>query len=78
MDFELTPFSTPPLTPKAAMDNKNAEYYKVEEGKNISPDKLKPPASMSISPELFERLYLSPREPVKEDTTRGFANPTPV
>ena len=34
--------------------------------------------SISISPELFEKLYLSPQNAVKGDLRKTFANPTPV
>jgi uncharacterized protein len=34
--------------------------------------------SISISPELFEKLYLSPENAVKGDLRKTFGNPTPV
>jgi hypothetical protein len=34
--------------------------------------------SISISPELFEKLYLSPQNAVKGDLRKTFGNPTPV
>ncbi|KAL8952285.1 MAG: hypothetical protein Q9222_001816, partial [Ikaeria aurantiellina] len=34
--------------------------------------------SISISPELFEKLYLTPQKAVKGDLRSTFANPTPV
>jgi hypothetical protein len=34
--------------------------------------------SISISPELFEKLYLSPKNEVKGDLRKTFANPTPL
>jgi len=34
--------------------------------------------SLSISPELFEKLYLSPQNEVKGDLCKTFGNPTPV
>ena len=34
--------------------------------------------TMSISPEIFERLYLNPKNSVKGDLRRTFANPTPL
>ncbi|KAH6685928.1 hypothetical protein F5X68DRAFT_209524 [Plectosphaerella plurivora] len=34
--------------------------------------------SVSISPELFEKLYLSPQNKVKGDLRKTFGNPTPI
>lgn len=34
--------------------------------------------SVSISPELFEKLYLSPQNKVKGDLRKTFGNPTPM
>jgi uncharacterized protein len=34
--------------------------------------------SVSISPELFEKLYLSPQNSVRGDLRKTFGNPTPV
>ena len=34
--------------------------------------------SLSISPEVFEKLYLSPENAVKGDLRKTFGNPTPV
>lgn len=35
-------------------------------------------ASISMSPELFEKLYLSPQNKVHGDLRKTFANPTPL
>jgi uncharacterized protein len=34
--------------------------------------------SISMSPELFEKLYLSPENKVKGELRKTFANPTPM
>lgn len=34
--------------------------------------------SISISPELFEKIYLSPQNAVKGDLRKTFGNPTPL
>jgi len=34
--------------------------------------------AISISPELFEKLYLTPKTPHVGDNIRRFANPTPM
>lgn len=47
-----------------------------------SPDtalqKIRTAGSVSIPPELFEKLYLSPQNVVKGDLRKTFGNPTPL
>lgn len=40
--------------------------------------RIRTAGSISISPELFEKIYLSPQNAVKGDLRRTFGNPTPV
>ena len=40
--------------------------------------RIKTAGSISISPELFEKLYLSPENRVKGELRKTFANPTPL
>lgn len=40
--------------------------------------KLRTAGSISISPELFEKLYLTPQHKVSGDLRRTFGNPTPI
>jgi hypothetical protein len=40
--------------------------------------KIRTAGSVSISPELFEKLYLSPPTNVHGDLRQTFGNPTPV
>lgn len=40
--------------------------------------KIRTAGGISISPELFEKLYLSPQNKVKGELRQTFANPTPV
>ncbi|KAF2196031.1 hypothetical protein GQ43DRAFT_281485 [Delitschia confertaspora ATCC 74209] len=40
--------------------------------------RMRTAGSISISPELFEKLYLNPQSRVKGDLRKKFANPTPV
>ncbi|KAF2824487.1 hypothetical protein CC86DRAFT_56302 [Ophiobolus disseminans] len=40
--------------------------------------RLRTAGSISISPELFEKLYLSPQNQVKGDLRKTFGNPTPL
>jgi hypothetical protein len=40
--------------------------------------RIRTAGSISIPPELFEKLYLSPQNAVKGHLRKTFANPTPV
>jgi uncharacterized protein len=40
--------------------------------------RIRTAGSISISPELFEKIYLSPQNRVKGDLRKTFGNPTPV
>jgi hypothetical protein len=40
--------------------------------------KIQTAGSISISPELFEKIYLSPQNQVKGDIRKTFGNPTPM
>lgn len=40
--------------------------------------KVQTAGSISISPELFEKIYLSPQNKVKGDIRQTFGNPTPM
>jgi hypothetical protein len=39
---------------------------------------IKTAGSISISPELFEKIYLSPQNRVKGELRKTFGNPTPL
>lgn len=40
--------------------------------------RIRTAGSISISPELFEKIYLSPQNAVKGDLRKIFGNPTPL
>lgn len=40
--------------------------------------RLRTAETVSMSPELFEKLYLSPQNKVSGDLRKTFANPTPM
>lgn len=40
--------------------------------------RIRTAGSISMSPEMFEKLYLSPQNAVKGDLRKTFGNPTPV
>lgn len=48
------------------------------EDKDHALQKIRTAGSISISPELFEKIYLSPQNKVSGDIRRTFGNPTPV
>jgi len=41
-------------------------------------NRIRTTGSLSISPELFEKIYLSPQNKVAGDLRKTFANPTPL
>jgi hypothetical protein len=49
-----------------------------EKGRLNTLDKIRTTGSVTISSELFEKLYLSPPNQVKGDLRKTFGNPTPM
>ena len=51
-------------------------------GNHVGPgealQRIRTAGSISISPELFEKIYLSPQNTVKGELRKTFGNPTPV
>jgi hypothetical protein len=49
---------------------------------DMSPDaalhRIRTAGSISISPQVFEKIYLSPQNQVKGELRKTFANPTPM
>ena len=41
-------------------------------------NRIRTTGSLSISPELFEKIYLSPQNRVAGDLRKTFGNPTPL
>jgi hypothetical protein len=41
-------------------------------------NRIRTTGSLSISPELFEKIYLSPQNKVAGDLRKTFGNPTPL
>lgn len=61
--------------------NNGAEAYHMNDVNMPHGDAIKriqTAGSISISPELFEKLYLSPQNNVKGDLRKTFGNPTPL
>lgn len=51
------------------------DHYKPPNGENLDLSKTN---SLSLSPDVFEKLFLSPQSPVKGDARKTFGNPTPL
>ena len=58
------------------------DHDRVYLGKDTRPEvaleQIRKTGSISISPELFEKIYLTPENTVKGDLRKTFANPTPL
>jgi len=54
------------------------EHLDHREDSDTALRKIQTAGSISISPELFEKLYLSPQNKVKGELRKTFANPTPL
>lgn len=46
--------------------------------REVELERIRSAGTVSMSPELFERLYLQPQTPVHGDLRRTFGNPTPL
>ena len=58
--------------------NKGGQYLGDDEHPDNALRRIRTAGSISISPELFEKLYLSPENRVKGDLRKTFGNPTPL
>ncbi|KAL0930485.1 GPR1/FUN34/YaaH-class plasma membrane protein [Colletotrichum truncatum] len=54
------------------------EYIAPQISRDEALRRVKTAGSISISPELFEKLYLSPQNNVKGELRKTFGNPTPI
>lgn len=52
--------------------------YNDEDDRMEALNKFRSAASVQITPELFEKLYLSPQNKIHGDLRKTFANPTPM
>lgn len=59
--------------------NNSTRYdLKAEDSREDAIRKIKTAGSLSISPELFEKIYLSPKSRVHGDLRSTVGNPTPM
>ena len=54
------------------------QYLEGDEHPDSALKRMRTAGSISLSPELFEKLYLSPENRVKGDLRKTFGNPTPL
>ncbi|KAF7559289.1 hypothetical protein G7046_g4862 [Stylonectria norvegica] len=59
-------------------DKHNGRDHDPELGRMEALKQFRSAASITMSPELFEKLYLSPHNVVKGDLRQTFGNPTPI
>ena len=61
------------------MSQVKSNDYEHNNGKMDDPlQRIRTAGTVSISAELFEKLYLSPQNVVKGDLRKTFGNPTPM
>ncbi|KAL8823680.1 MAG: hypothetical protein Q9170_008333, partial [Blastenia crenularia] len=58
--------------------NTNGNNPGYDDGSGDPLTRLRTAGSINISPELFEKLYLSPENRVKGELRKTFGNPTPI
>lgn len=56
----------------------NSSNEKVSEHRDEGLGKVQTTASIPMSPELFEQLYLAPQNKIKGKLRQTFGNPTPI
>lgn len=69
---------SPALEKDFSRNNGNAYHTHENETADDTLRRIRTAGSISISPELFEKLYLSPENRVSGDLRKTFGNPTPM
>ena len=70
--------------PSDVNDSLEKDFYSgnssgpAKNAKDDALERIRTAGSVSIPPELFEKLYLSPENRVSGDLRKTFANPTPL
>lgn len=67
-----------PLEKDFSRNNGNAYHMPENEMPDDALRRIRTAGSVSMSPELFEKLYLSPENRVSGDLRKTFGNPTPM
>jgi uncharacterized protein len=63
--------------PNSALKNAGTEHTHTETSEDAL-RRIQTAGSITISPEIFEKIYLTPANKVKGDLRSKFANPTPL
>ncbi len=63
---------------KTSQSSSTRYHLGKDEPSDTALHKIKTSGSITISPELFEKMYLTPQTPVKGDLRKMFGNPTPL
>ena len=66
------------LEKEGSTSDDHGQYLSGHEEKDPTLHELRAAKSLNISPELFEKMYLSPENRVKGDLRKTFGNPTPL
>jgi hypothetical protein len=82
----LTPLSTPYISHLVNMSTPDSKDFSSKDDKHVDnskstdhiPGYIQRATSVTMTPELFDKLYLAPLNTVKGDLRRTFANPTPL
>lgn len=53
-------------------------HHEDQESRDTALERVRTAGTISMSPELFEKLYLQPQTPVSGDLRKTFGNPTPL
>lgn len=74
------PFTMTDLDSSTAAGNNGKSTYQMEENTDgqSALREVQPAGNISMSPELFEKLYLSPKNHVSNNLRTTFGNPTPL
>lgn len=62
----------------AVNGNRNYDLHHDTHDEESALKRMRTAGSLSISPELFEKIYLSPKNQVSNNIRSTFANPTPL
>lgn len=60
------------------MSKGGPDHLRYDETRGAALERMRSAATVTMSPELFEKLYLAPQNTVMGDLRRTFGNPTPL
>jgi hypothetical protein len=75
----VSPLDVPTtLRTKYSLQSQDGQHLDGEMDSDTALRRIRTAGSISISPELFEKIYLSPQNAVKGDLRKIVGNPTPL